>query len=260
MATMRANGIDLYYEVTGEGQPLVFVHGLGSSTQDWEHQVPVFAKSYQVITFDLRGHGRSAKPAGPYDVPMFAHDLAGLLLGLDIPAAHVVGISLGGGVAFEFAIDYPVQTKTLTIVNSSPTLGPVEQVQPEIERRVGIVQQLGMGAMGQALATGLFPKPEQAPLRDTFVGRWAQNDPNAYIAATRSMLGWNVMNRLGEIKCPALIISADQDYSPVAVKEMYVKLMSNAKLAVIPDTHHAVPIEKPDEFNRVLQEFLAQHP
>lgn len=260
MTTLRANGVDIYYEVAGEGQPLVFIHGLGSSTQDWESQVPVFAKSFKVITFDLRGHGRSDKPAGPYDVPMFSHDLAGLLQGLDIPRAHIVGISLGGGVAFEFAINYPAQTKTLTIVNSAPTLGPVEQTQPEIERRVGIVQQLGMGAMGQALAAGLFPKPEQAPLRDTFVERWSRNDPQAYIAATRSMLGWNVMNRLGEIKCPSLIIAADQDYSPVAIKEMYIKLMPNAKLAVIPDAHHATPIEKPEEFNRVLLDFLSQHP
>lgn len=259
MVTMRANGIDLYYEVSGEGQPLVFIHGLGSSTQDWEFQVPVFSKSFKVITFDLRGHGRSNKPAGPYDVPMYAHDLAGLLLGLDIPAAHIVGISLGGGVAFEFAINYPAQTKTLTIVNSAPTLGPIEQAKPEIERRVGIVQQLGMAAMGQALAAGLFPKPEQSSLRDTFIERWARNDPEAYIAATRSMLGWNVMNRLGEIKCPSLIMSADQDYSPVAVKEMYIKLMPNAQLAVISDSHHATPIEKPEEFNRVLLDFLTQH-
>ncbi len=261
MATMRANGINLYYQVQGEGQPLVLIHGLGSSALDWEFQVPVFSKSYKVITFDLRGHGRSDKPAGPYDVPMFAHDIAGLLLGLDISApAHIVGLSLGGGAAFQFALDCPEQTKTRTIVNSAPTLGPVEQARPEIERRVGIVQQLGMMAMGQGLAANLFPKPEQAPLRETFIQRWAQNDENAYIAATRSMLGWNVMNRLGEIKCPALIISADQDYAPVAVKEMYIKLMPDARLAVIADSHHATPMDQPDAFNRVLLDFLAQHP
>lgn len=260
MPTIRANDIDVYYEITGEGQPLVFIHGLGSSTRDWEFQVPVFSRTYQVIAFDLRGHGRSAKPAGPYDVPMFAHDLAGLLLALNIPAAHIVGISLGGGIAFQFAMDYPRQIKTLTIVNSAPTLGPLEITKPEIERRVGIVQQLGMRAMGQALAANLLPKPEHAGLRDIFIERWAENDPEAYIAATRSMLGWDVTGRLGEITCPALIISADQDYSPVAVKEMYIKRMPNAQLAVIPDAHHATPMEKPEEFNRVLGEFLSQHP
>src|SRR5512135_1060782 len=106
MATLRANGINLYYEVTGEGQPLVFIHGLGSSTRDWESQTPEFAKSYKVITFDLRGHGQSDKPVGLDSVPQYADDLAALLKALDVPAAHIVGISLGGGVAFQFAVSY----------------------------------------------------------------------------------------------------------------------------------------------------------
>lgn len=260
MPKMQVGDINMYYETHGQGQPLVFIHGLGSSTQDWSAQVDEFSKSYQVITCDLRGHGQSDKPAGPYTVPMFSDDVAKLLTALKVGPAHIVGISLGGGVVFQFAIDHPDMTKTVTIVNSAPTLGDSEQVRPEIERRVGIVQQMGMRAMGQALAPGLFPKPEHAALRETFVESWAQNDPRAYIEATRSMLGWNVMGQLGAIRCPALIIAADQDYSPVAVKEMYIKLMPNAKLVVIADSHHATPIERPAEFNKVLGEFLAEHP
>jgi 3-oxoadipate enol-lactonase len=260
MSTVQSNGINLYYEVHGEGQPLLFIHGLGSSTRDWEFQVPEFSRSYQVITFDLRGHGQSDKPAGPYSVPMFAADLAGLLQALRIGSAHIVGISLGGGIAFQFAVDYPAMVKTLTIVNSGPALGGTpEQAQLETERRVGIVQQLGMDAMGQALSGTLFPKPGHAALRETFVKRWAENDPQAYIHATRSMLGWNVIDKLGSIRCPTLVLSSDQDYSPVAVKEAYVKLMPNAQLVVISDAHHAVPVEQPEEFNSVLAGFLAEH-
>jgi pimeloyl-ACP methyl ester carboxylesterase len=96
-------------------------------------------------------------------------------------------------------------------------------------------------------------------LRRTFVERWAENDPQAYIASTRSLLGWNVLDQIGSIHCPTLVIAADQDYSPVAVKESYVKLMPNAELVIIPDAHHALPIEKPDAFNRVLAAFLARH-
>ncbi len=259
MPKIQSNNINLYYEMHGEGQPLVFIHGLGSSTRDWESQVPEFSKSYQVITFDLRGQGQSDKPAGPYSVPMFADDLSCLLQALAVASAHIVGISLGGAVAFQFAIDYPTMVKTLTIVNSAPTLGDPEQAKPEVERRVGIVQQLGMRAMGQALAPNLFPKPEHAALRETFIERWAENDPRAYIEATRSMLGWNVVGKLGSIQCPTLIIAADQDYSPVAVKEAYVKLMPNAQLVVIPDSRHATPIEHPAEFNAALAKFLAGH-
>ncbi len=258
MSTLVANDIRLYYETTGQGPALVLIHGLGSSTRDWEYQMPVFARDYQVIAFDLRGHGQSDKPAGPYSIKMFAADLTGLLAGLNVTSAHVVGISLGGAVAFQFALDCPAAVKTLTIVNSGPSLGGTfEQAQQEIERRVGVVQQYGMRAMGQALAPNLFPTPEQAALREAFVEHWAENDPNAYIEATRSMLGWNVTDQLGAIHCPTLIIAADQDYTPVALKEAYAKLLPNAQLSVITNAHHAVPIERPQEFNAVLARFLA---
>jgi len=260
MPRIPANQINLYYEEHGDGQPLVFIHGLGSSTRDWEFQIPGFSKTHRVITFDLRGHGQSDKPAGPYTIPMMADDLAGLLQALNIPSADIVGISLGGAVAFQFALDHPALVRTLTIVNSGPSLGGTpEQAKAEIERRVGIVQGLGMRAMGEALSPTLFPKPEHAAIRQSFVAHWAKNDPQAYIEATRSMLGWDVTDRLNAITCPTLILSADQDYSPVAAKEAYVKLMPHAQLVVIRDAHHATPIEQPEKFNTALTEFLARH-
>ncbi len=260
MPTVQSNGVDLYYEVSGKGQPLVFVNGLGSSTRDWEFQVPEFCKTYRVVTFDLRGQGRSGKPEGPYQISQFAADLAGLLRALHIEAAHVVGISLGGGVALQFAIDYPALAKTLTIVNSGPSMGGTpEQARQEIERRTGIVQQVGMGAMGQALSGALFPKPEHAALRAAFVERWAENDPRAYVETMRSMLGWDVTGKLGSIHCPVLVIAADQDYTPVAAKEAYVGLLPDARLVVISDARHATPMERPAEFNAALAEFLASH-
>jgi 3-oxoadipate enol-lactonase len=137
--------LDLYYETTGQGQPLVFIHGLGSSTRDWDDQVAEFSRAagaYQVVTFDLRGHGQSGKPAGPYTMTQFAADTAGLLAALDLSPAHIVGLSLGGCVAFQFAVDYPARVKTLTIVNSSPSMGIAPALaQQEIDRRVGIVQK-----------------------------------------------------------------------------------------------------------------------
>ena len=259
MPTLVANNTRLHYEVTGQGQTLVFIHGLGSSARDWEFQTPVFSKEYQVIIYDLRGHGQSDKPEGPYTIEMFASDLASLLAGLGVDSAHLVGISLGGAIAFQFALDYPNRVRTLTIVNSGPSLGGTpKQAQQEIERRVGLVQQYGMRAMGQALSPNLFPEPEHATLRETFIERWAENDPQAYIEATRSMLGWNVTDQLNSIQCPTLIIAADQDYTPVAAKEAYAKLMPHAQLAVIVNAHHAVPLERPTEFNARLAQFLAQ--
>ena len=260
MPKLRTNNIDLYYEAKGTGQPLLFINGLGSSTRDWEFQVEEFCKTYRVITFDLRGQGKSDAPEGPYTIPMFASDIVGLLKGLGEESAHIVGISLGGGIAFQSALDAPAMVRTLVIVNSGPMLtAPGGDAQKEVDSRVAIVKQKGMRAMGQVLAPALFPKPEHAFLREAFVERWAENDPRAYIDSLLSMVGWNVLSQINSIRCPTLVVSSDQDYSPVALKEAYVKLMPNAELAVIPDAHHAVPMEQPEAFNAALRQFLAKH-
>ncbi len=260
MPRMVVNGIDVYYETSGHGEPLVFIHGLGSSTRDWAPQVAEFCTKYNVITEDLRGHGQSDKPPGPYSIPMFASDTAGLLGELGTTPAHVVGISLGGAVALQLALDAPALVRSLTVVNSGPSLGGTpEQQKAEIDRRVNIVQQMGMRAMGQALAPNLFPKPEHESLRRDFIENWASNDPQAYIEATRSMLGWDVTSQIPGIRCPALILTADQDYTPVAAKEAYARTMPNARVKVIPNTHHAIPMEAPEAFNVALMQFLAEN-
>src|SRR4051794_33568535 len=120
---MEMNQINLNYTLTGHGEALVFVHGLGSSARDWEPQVTEFSRSYQVLAVDMRGHGQSDKPGGPYTISMLADDLAGLLNHLGIPAAHIVELSLGGMVALQFALASPALVKTLTVVNSGPRLG-----------------------------------------------------------------------------------------------------------------------------------------
>lgn len=257
MPQIHVNNINLYYEINGNGQPLLFIHGLGSSTRDWELQVAEFSKTFKVVTFDLRGHGQSDKPRGPYTMQMFASDTAELLKALGIESAYVVGLSLGGGVAFQLAIDSPALVKKLVIVNSAPEL-VIRTFQDRLMvwQRFAIVKLLGMRKMGEVLSKRLFPKPEHAELRATFVERWAENDSRAYQDAMRAMIGWSVMDKLGSIQCPTLILTADQDYTPVALKEAYTKLISGAQLVVIPDSRHATPVEQPQKFNEALMNFL----
>jgi 3-oxoadipate enol-lactonase len=260
MPKIQSNGINLYYEIHGKGQPLLFIHGLGSSTRDWEFQVTEFSKAYEVITLDLRGHGQSDKPAGPYSMAIFAADVTGLLRGLGIDRAHVVGLSLGGGVAFQLAVDSPQMLKSLTIVNSTPEL-LVRSFKDQLMvwQRIAIVNLLGMRKMGEVLSKRLFIKPEQEDIRQTFVARWAENDQHAYLHAMRALVGWSVSARIGSISCPTLIIAADQDYSPISVKEEYTARIPGAQLVIIPDSRHATPVEHPQEFNLVLKKFLTEH-
>lgn len=261
MPVLPLRDINLYYEVAGQGDPVVFIHGLGSSARDWEYQVPFFAPRYRVVVFDVRGHGRSDKPTGPYSVPLFAQDAAALIRALEAAPAHVVGISMGGMIALQLAVDEPALVRSLVVVNSGPEL--VVRTFRErlmILQRFLIVRLLRMRKMGEVLSQRLFPRPDQAPLRQMFVERWAENDPRAYREAMRALVGWSVADRLGDIRCPTLVIASDQDYTPVSAKEAYVARMPNARLVVIPDAHHAVTVERPEEFNQALLDFLAQQP
>jgi 3-oxoadipate enol-lactonase len=258
MPKIRANDIDLHYETSGHGPPLLFIHGLGSTTQDWAPQVREFAKAYQVITLDLRGHGQSTKPPGPYGIPLFASDTAELLQALNIESAHVVGLSLGGCVAFQLALDFPARVKTLVIVNSAPEFVRRSfKTWLEIWRRTAIVRWRGLRRMGERISHRLLPKAEHARLRADFVDRFAQNDPQAYLNSLKALIGWSVADRLESIRCPVLVVASEHDYSPVATTEEYVRRMPDARLVVVPDTRHALPIEQPEAFNRAVANFLA---
>lgn len=259
MPKIQSNGINLHYEIHGEGQPLLFIHGLGSSARDWELQVDEFAKMYRVITFDLRGHGLSDKPRGPYTISMFAADTVGLLRGLGIENLHVVGLSLGGAVAFQMAVDASLPIRSLVIVNSTPELViHTFRERLMVWQRIAIVNLLGMRKMGEVLSKRLFIKPEQEDIRRIFVERWAENDKRTYLNAMRALVGWSVSDRIGSIRVPTLVIAADQDYSPLSAKQEYTARIPNARLEVIADSRHATPVEKPQEFNAALKKFLAE--
>ena len=122
MPLHNENGVEIYYEIHGQGEPLVLIHGLGSSARDWELQIPAFSRNFQVIALDLRGHGRSEKTPGPYSMDLFARDTADLIQSLEIPITHLVGISLGGMVGFQMAVDYPGLVRSLVVINSTPEL------------------------------------------------------------------------------------------------------------------------------------------
>ncbi len=257
---MSELNIDLdrfYYEIHGDGDPLVLIHGLGSSTRDWELQLPAFSKYFKVISLDLRGHGRSAKSAGPYSMAMFADDTARLIKELDAGPAHILGISLGGMVAFQLALDYPDLIRSLLIVNSSPDMVPrTLQQKTAIWQRLIITRLLGMRKMGQVLGERFFPRPDQTDLKEIFIGRWAENDKAAYLEAMKAVVGWSVADKLGEISCPTLVIGADGDYFPTREKEIYSSKIPGAELVIVKDSMHALPAEKPEEFNRIVTDFL----
>jgi pimeloyl-ACP methyl ester carboxylesterase len=253
-----ANGIKLYYEIAGKGDPVVFIHGLGSSTTDWENQVPEFSRQYKTITLDLRGHGQTGGAEGAFSIKQFASDVAGLIKKENQPT-HVIGISMGGMVAFQLTLDYPELVKSLVVINSeSEVLMTNSKTRRLVWMRKYIPRLLGMKRMGKVLGKQLFPKKEQEHLRQLIAERWAKNSVKNYIKSISAIAGWGVKDQLYQIKCPVLVIASEFDYSSVESKKAYAEKIPNAQLVVIRDARHAVPVEKPDELNQIIFKFLTR--
>lgn len=256
MPYQQQHDIQLYYEIHGEGAPVLLLHGLGSTAQDWELQVPLFAQKYQVVTVDVRGHGRSTKPAGPYSIPQFAADIATFCDALHLQSVHLLGISMGGMIAFQMAMDRPDLLRSLIIVNSYPEV-VARNWQDRVTwyRRHVIIRLFGMKRLGAYLGKSLFPELHQAELQQTLAERWLKNDKQAYLASMQAIYGWSMADRLGDIHCPTLIITADQDYTSVASKEAYTAKIPDARLIVIPNSRHATPVDQPEQFNKAVLAF-----
>ena len=260
MPTLPVNGIQIYYEMTGTGEPLLLIHGHGSSTQDWAFQVGYFAKHYQVVTFDVRGCGRSSKPRGPYSICQFAMDTAALIQKLNVAPVHVVGISMGGMIALELVLGFPHLVKSLVLVNTYPEMRVETWYERTMAwRRFLTLDLLGVRRMGVILSKILFIKPEQEDLRKTFVEHWAWNDKRAYRKCLKAIINWDVEARLGEIQCPVLVVASDEDYLPLEEKRAYTAKIPNAKLVVIEDARHAVTAERPEQFNKLVEDFLVDN-
>ena len=263
MPILTVNDATLYYEEAGTGEPVVFLHGLGSSTADWEPQLAALSPRFRVVAIDARGSGRSRDvkhPRGPFSVAQFAADTAAVIDHLGAGPAHIVGLSMGGMVAFQLAVDHPRTVRTLTIVNSGPALVPrTRQERTAIALRLLISRLFGPRGMARMLAPRLFPGLDQAALRERFKERMALNDKAAYIATQRALIGWSVLDRIGEIDAPTLVVASDQDYGFLSAKEAYVRMMRRAELVVVPNARHALPMEDPPKFLTVIEPFLSRH-
>jgi pimeloyl-ACP methyl ester carboxylesterase len=257
MPNTRVGDLDTHWESTGEGPGLLLIHGLGSSTRDWEYNQPAFAERYRTIVYDVRGHGQSAKPPGPYSVVRFAADAAGLLEAIASGPVHVVGVSMGGMIGLQLALDAPELVRSLTICNAGPELRfDTLRDRCMLALRLFIVRVLGMRAVGKKLAGEMFPKPEQRDMRIKVQNRWAENDRRCYLDSIRALVGWSVADRLEEIRCPVLLVRGDGDKTPMELTAEQLASMADARRVVIADSLHATPVDQAERFNQVVLDFL----
>lgn len=172
MAYFEHEGCTLHYEEYGRGEPLLLVHGLGSSAQDWEKQIPELSTRYRLIVPDVRGHGRSDKPRERYSIPGFAADLMALVDHLGLGPVHYAGLSMGGMIGFQLAVDQPQLFKSLCIVNSAPQV-KLRSADDYWQwfKRWSMARLLSMAAIGRPWANDCFPSRS----KPSYGSRW----PNA---------------------------------------------------------------------------------
>jgi pimeloyl-ACP methyl ester carboxylesterase len=260
MPALHLDDTELFYETRGDGPPLVFLHGLGSSTRDWQLQLEPFSQRYRCVAFDLPGSGQSkdlAHPHGPFSLPGYAKVVAAAMKHLGIAPAHVVGLSMGGMTSLQLALDFPEVVRSITVVNAGASVIPrTLKERWLLGVRALVTKTLGPRGVAKLVAPRLFPRPEQAELRETFIRQMSTQHPRTYAAVSRAVMGWSVEARVGDLRCPTLLVAADADYTPVAIKEDLARRISGAKVVVVPDSHHALPVERPEAFNAVLAQFL----
>ncbi len=248
------------YLATGQGQPVVLIHGVGLNKEMWGGQVVGLATHYRVITYDMLGHGASPRPAAGTPLLGYADQLLELLDHLQLPQATVIGFSMGGLVARAFALHYPDRLKSLVVLNSVFNRSP-EQRAGVIERTAQAAEH-GPDANAEAALSRWFSREYQAAnpaqiaaLRQTLAG----NDPQGYLT-TYELFATQDMYRADDLKglrAPTLVATGELD--PGSTPEMARQLadrIPGATVAVLTEQRHMMPVESPRLVNQLLLGFL----
>ena len=277
MPHLNTNGIVTYFEDSAlagaSGPPVVLIHGHSVDLRLWDEQVPALtATGYRVIRYDVRGHGRSMAPPTGYTWENYAADLRDLLDRLNVEgpatespglgAAHVVGLSMGGGIALQFALDFPARVLSLTLVDSAlPGFTYSEEFSREIEALVAAVRAEGPRVaferlwLTHPLFDGLRRFPDRFQRVREMVLAYPAADyregalPTGYVPA--------VVDRLHEIGAPTLVLVGEMDIPDFRlVADVLAENLPHARKALLPDCGHVPPLEQPDTFNEALIAFL----
>lgn len=207
-----ANNMTFHTVTQGTGDDLVLIHGVGSNLQSWDDIAEKLALRYRVLRYDLRGHGRSDKPAGPYTIELFADDLKAILDCVGVQRAHVVGFSLGGLIAQAFALKFPRLPRKLGILSAVANKSPAEM--QRLKKRADDLERFGPTAtIEDALERWFTPEFREAnpALIKERIATGSNNDPKAYAAAYRAFVETDLGPHLHKIQQRTLIMTGEND-------------------------------------------------
>lgn len=263
MPHANVNGTRLYYELHGpeDAEVIVLSNGIMMSTASWVYQTNVLKKHLRVLLYDCRGMWQSEHPAGPYSMEQHADDLAALLDYLQIEKAHVAGISYGSEVSLMFALRYPARTRSLMVIDGVSEVPPLLKVQSAPWRMAA-----ERGDSDLLYYTSVHLNWSEAYINanadalEKSRAAFALIDMPSFISMMDSFTTYNVTARLGEIACPTLIITGQEDLiKGPKLAQLMVDRIPRAEYMLVPGAGHALCLDKPHELNTALLGFVLKH-
>jgi 3-oxoadipate enol-lactonase len=266
MPIVQANGIDVYYEVQGEGEPLITIPYLAADQACYAFQVAEYAKHFTCYTVDLRGAGLSGKPEGEYSTELLAADIAAFMQAAGVESAHVAGLSLGAAVGMWLAAKHPDMVRSLSLHSAWDVTDPFLRVALESWR----IMALGLGSVTEMVIAGIFPwcfTPELYAARPEYIASLAEfvrgrpmPPVDAFMRQSEAALGHDASGILGEIQAPTLITFGEHDVvTSTRFAEPLSQGIAGSEVVVFANCAHAPIYEITEEFNQRTLEFLQRH-
>lgn len=270
----QVNGVGLWYDVTGEGEPIVQIHGAGFGHFNFAPATPELAKSFRVVDFDMRGYGASDRPLQHYDMEVWADDVAGLMDVLGIEAAHVHGTSMGGMIAIVFAGKYPERTTSVVINCAAAKLGAAGRLVFKNWIDIATMDPDGPGSRvlaeliaWQALSRAFLETPDGVAAVDTI--QQILRDSNrldVFCTACQAMCDMDLRPWLTRITSPALVLGGDEDLMTPwdqgpggAGQQAIFDGIQDAEKHVIRGSNHSTIFDNTAEHIRVVADFFGRH-
>ena len=255
---LKANGIEINYQIDGDGPVVTFSHSLACNLSMWDEQVQALKDRFRVLRYDTRGHGQTEAPSGAYTLDQLAEDLRGLLDGLGIAETHFVGLSMGGMIGQVFALKHPSRVQSLALCDTTSRYPAAAAA--VWEERIRTVGAKGMEPMVAPTLERWFTAPFRARRKDVTerVGAMIRSTPPAgYVGCCHALPKISVTEKLRDVRCPALVIVGEEDPgTPVEMAREIQAALPAAELAILHRASHLSNVEQPGEFNRVLAGFL----
>ncbi|NWF56832.1 MAG: alpha/beta fold hydrolase [Syntrophaceae bacterium] len=262
MPRIAVRDLEVNYEEAGTGFPLVLVHGLNGDLTGWALVLPEFSKHYRTVAMDVRGHGGTTKPDQPYSIRGFSEDLFGFMRALGIPQAHLLGLSMGGAIGQQFALDHPEMIRSLVLVSTFSYVD--EHARQAVNGLKSSLARGGYPAFFDEVVKLAFTPgyiaANPGPIAELKKKRIATNSPVAIGRATDACLAFNLKENIARIALPTLVVSGREDvFTPIHLAEQIHHSIGGSEWKILDGVGHNLHIEAAPQLVQAVLSFLKRH-